>query len=395
MQPSPYTPGEIARDVPGRAVQLAQIDERLSYLLDLGRLVGRIRIDVAARGIGKTSLLREMQRRAEARGALTVWVTAGEPSGLIAAIAAELERVSTTWKGETRKRLRLAAGRLTLTVGMPGVAQLEARAHSPRDTPVRGVREFEHALREAVDGARSHDARGFVIFVDEIQAADADGLRTLAYAWQHLQSEAADLPAAVFGAGLPTSPEVIAAVVTFSERFAYRPLGRLDDEAAMLALVTPARALGVEWEQTALASAVSLAQGFPYSLQLIGDAAWAAAQYPDAGAVLTAEHVARGGAAMQIDLDALFRARWENATPGERRMVRIMAELGGDGPVQRAALATRMGASTEELSVPRARLLDKGLVQTAGHGRLEFTIPGFADYVLNRAEWTQLPPAGA
>ena len=51
-----------------------------------------------------------------------------------------------------------------------------------------------------------------------------------------------------------------------------------------------------------------------------------------------------------------------------------------------------MGTSTAELSVPRARLLDKGLVQAAGRGRLEFTIPGFADYVLNRAEWTQLPP---
>jgi Mn-dependent DtxR family transcriptional regulator len=64
-----------------------------------------------------------------------------------------------------------------------------------------------------------------------------------------------------------------------------------------------------------------------------------------------------------------------------------MAELGGDGPVQRAEIAARMGTSTEELSVPRARLLDKGLVQAAGRGRLEFTIPGFAHYVLNRAEW--------
>ena len=50
-----------------------------------------------------------------------------------------------------------------------------------------------------------------VFFVDEIQSADADGLRTSAYAWQHLQSEGSDLPAAVFAAGPPNSPEVIAA----------------------------------------------------------------------------------------------------------------------------------------------------------------------------------------
>lgn len=67
MQPSPYTPGEIARTVPGRAQQIAEVDERLSTLIDLGRLVGRIRVDHAARGFGKTSLLREYQRLAAAR----------------------------------------------------------------------------------------------------------------------------------------------------------------------------------------------------------------------------------------------------------------------------------------------------------------------------------------
>jgi hypothetical protein len=34
-QPSPYTPGEVAREVPGRGQQLAEIDERLSYMIDL------------------------------------------------------------------------------------------------------------------------------------------------------------------------------------------------------------------------------------------------------------------------------------------------------------------------------------------------------------------------
>ena len=53
-QPSPYTPGEVAREVPGRTMQLAEIDERLTYLIDLQRLVGRIRVDIGPRGLGKT-----------------------------------------------------------------------------------------------------------------------------------------------------------------------------------------------------------------------------------------------------------------------------------------------------------------------------------------------------
>lgn len=391
MQPSPYTPGQVAREVVGRTVQLAQADERLSYLLDLRRLLGRVHIDVAARGIGKTSLLRAVQRRAEAQGALTAWVTAGESGGLIAAIAAEVERVSTSWRGESGKRLRDTLGRLTVTLGVPGVAQIAASTTHRHPAAGHGVREFEQLVHAAVAGALKHDRRGFVLFVDEIQSADADGLRTLAYAWQHLQSEATDLPAGVFAAGLATTPETIAAVVTFSERFAYRSLHRLDDDATALALLGPARQLGVEWEPRALAAAAALAQGFPYSVQLIGDATWSAAGRPDPGAMLTAAHVQAGEQAMRADLDALFRSRWQNATPGERRMLRAIAELAGDGAVQRADLAVRLSANTAELSVPRARLIDKGLVQPAGRGRLEFTIPGFADYVLNRAEWTDPP----
>ena len=40
-----------------------------------------------------------------------------------------------------------------------------------------------------------------------------------------------------------------------------------------------------------------------------------------------------------------------------------------------------IGASSDDLSVPRARLIDKGLIEVAGRGELDFTIPGFADYV--------------
>lgn len=59
MQPSPYTPEEVARTIPGRSVPLGQIEERLAYLSDLQRLVGRSRVDQGPRGVGKTSLLHE------------------------------------------------------------------------------------------------------------------------------------------------------------------------------------------------------------------------------------------------------------------------------------------------------------------------------------------------
>jgi hypothetical protein len=385
VQPSPYTPGEVARQVPGRAAQLSDIDERLSYMVDLRRLVGRVRVDVAPRGLGKTSLLREAQRHAEGRGALTIWATAGEELGLIAAIGEEIRRRTETWGSEARGRLRQLLEHLQLTLGVPGVAQVKASWQAQPGAPARGVREFETLIRETVRGALDEGRSGVVLFVDEIQAADPEGLRTLAYTWQHMQSEGPDVPAAIFAAGLPSVPEAIAAVVTFSERFAYRRLELLTNEAAQIALVGPARELGVRWERDALEAATSIAQGYPYSVQLIGDSTWAAAGHPDSGGSLTAEHVRDGQRRMQDDLNALFRARWEKCAPSEQQLMQAMAAH-GDGPVRRADIAQYLGATTGDLSVPRARLIDKGIIDIAGHGQLQFTIPGFAAYVRDRTE---------
>lgn len=379
-QPSPYTPGQVAREVPGRLAQIADIDERLAYLIDLQRLVGRIRVDVAARGLGKTSLLREVQRRADARGALTVWVTAGEDVGLVPALGQEIARRSEGWASASRRHLRDALDRLTVTVGVPGVAQVEASLSGHRSHPMSEAREFERVLRETVASAKKEGHGGLVLLVDEIQAADPVGLRTLAYVWQHLQSEGEDVPVAVFAAGLPSSPETIANVVTFTERFAYRPLARLTPEASVIALSAPATALGVHWEPAALAAAAAEAQGYPYTLQLLGDAVWHAAGFPDPATVLTSAHLSVARRVVEADLTALFRARWEKATPLEQAFMKAMAaEIGPS--VRRADIAENMGVDSDRLGVPRARLLDKGLIDVVGRGELEFSIPGFAEFV--------------
>jgi hypothetical protein len=384
-QPSPYTPGEVAHRLPGRGTQLSEIDERLSYMIDLRRLVGRVRVDTAPRGLGKTSLLREAQRHADGRGALTIWVTAGEDLGLVPSIGEEIRRRSETWTTETRGRLRQLLEHLQLTLGVPGVAQVKASWPTEAAAPARGVREFQALIRETVLGAVDEDRTGVVLFIDEIQAADPDGLRTLAYTWQHMQSEANDLPVAVFAAGLPNAPETIAGVVTFSERFAYRRLEPLTDEAVQIALAAAAGELGVRWERDALDAATSIAQGYPYSVQLIGDSTWAAAGYPDSGATLTNEHVREGRKRMKEDLNALFRSRWEKCAPSEQQLMQAMAAH-GDGPVRRVDIAQYLNVASRDLSVPRARLIDKGIIDIVSRGQLQFTIPGFAAYVRGRTE---------
>ena len=66
--------------------------------------------------------------------------------------------------------------------------------------------------------------------------------------------------------------------------------------------------------------------------------------------------------------------------PAEREFMAAMASV-GDDTVRRADIARVFGVSSESLSVNRARLIDKGFLQSSGRGSLEFTIPGFAEFI--------------
>lgn len=384
VQPSPYTPGAVARETPGRNRQLAAINERLDLMAALGRLVPRIRVDHGPRGVGKTSLLRQVEQRARAKEAAVIWVTAGESSGLVPAIADGAERLVRRWPVKLRERVAAALSHLELKVsgGLPGVASIEAAWSASGGRRARGAtREFEDLIVATVEAAQERRHSGLVILIDEVQAADAASLRTISYAWQHFQSERRMLPVALFAAGLPESVSVINAAVSNSERFAYRQLKDLPPDAVAVALANPARELGVGWSADAIDAAVRYAAGYPHTVQLIGENAWRHAGFPNPGATIKREHVDRAAVDVEQDLRELFTARLSKVTrQTELEFVMAMARL-GDGPVRRSAIAAALGKPSDALGVPRSRLIGAGIIADSSHGHLEFTVPGFAAFV--------------
>ena len=380
MQPSPYTPGEIARAVPGRGELIEEFNERLSLMIDLQRLIGRIHVAFGERGIGKTSLLRAYQRLAQEREALCIWVTAGESGGLVAQIVEGIREATRSWPHEAAKSVRKYLDELTVTVGIPGIASVSAKSVQTQPVETIGARALEKLIRTtAEDRGR---VKALILFIDEVQSADAQGIRTLAYAWQHLQAEASDIPAAVYAAGLPNAPEQIADAVTFSERFAYRPIEMLTVGAQVAALRDPAAELDVTWEPEALELAAELAAGYPYAVQLYGDAAWVAAGRPGPGSTITEKNVKAARTSVDRDLRNLFAARWANTTPNQRRFLVAVAWLQlKDDSADRAELAEVLDVSSRSLSSVRARLIAKGLIHSERHGRVSIPVPGFAGYI--------------
>ena len=382
--PSPYTPGAAPSVLAGRREQLEAAEADLAVVVTYARFQGRVRVDIGSRGVGKTSLLKRVRESAAGVGMVTAWVTArGDESlvtSLVHALAAELDRIGVDVARRAPWRERLE--RLSLELGAgPAKAGIEVDV-SP-GAPGPGQRAASAAFGELVTTAaleaRQRGSAGLCLLVDEIQAAPRADLRTLAYAWQELQNAVPEPPAVLFAAGLPNAPDVLTAAVTFSERFAFRTLERLDDADAAEALVVPATQHDVAWSPDLLEAVVSLAQGYPYFLQLYGDALWRRAR-PAAGGRLGLEELDAAHADVERELETMFRARWAKAAPGERRLLVAMAALGDDA-VRRGDVAQRMGVGTNEISVARRSLLDKGLIEVAARGMLRFTVPGFAAFV--------------
>ncbi|HEY5247860.1 MAG TPA: hypothetical protein VIJ15_05320 [Dermatophilaceae bacterium] len=95
------------------------------------------------------------------------------------------------------------------------------------------------------------------------------------------------------------------------------------------------------------------------------------------------DDVSVGGQFARAEVDeGLYRSRWERATPAQRKLLRIMGELGGDNPVAISDLAAAMGKRrVSDLAVARNEVIKKGLLYAPERGQLAFTVPGMHTFV--------------
>ncbi len=124
-------------------------------------------------------------------------------------------------------------------------------------------------------------------------------------------------------------------------------------------------------------------------VQLIGARMWASAADPAAG--LSVEEVRQGIAeALQRFGGGVYGPVWSRLTAPERRFLIAMV-ADGDRPSPVSAVGRRWGMPYSSLSTYRRRLINKGMIETAGRGLVRFVRPGARDYAIAQAReegWT-------
>ncbi|HYU59938.1 MAG TPA: ATP-binding protein [Solirubrobacterales bacterium] len=379
---NPYTPNAGARPplLVGRDDQLETFDVLLDRLRR-GHTEQSMLI-TGLRGVGKTVLLTTFEERARARGWTTVEAEITKNTEFGGRMAQLVRRAllqaapKARWK-DRAKRAAAVLRSFQLTVSPDGavtagidVDALEGVADSGE--LAEDLTDLLVALGEAVS---DHDT-GIVFLFDEVQFLSTIEFEALIAALHKTVQRA--LPITLVGAGLPQLPRLAGEAKSYAERlFKFPRIGELSEAEATRALVEPAKALDVDYDEAAVSTVVEYTEGYPYFIQEYGNVLWDLTDQPP----ITLEHVQNAGDAVEAKLDgSFFRVRAERTTELELRYMRAMAELGPE-PQQAKDVAKMLGRTSEQLGPTRSRLIDKGLLYTPGHGLAAFTVPQFDRYM--------------
>jgi hypothetical protein len=381
---NPYSmgAGNPPRALTGRE---AQIEQFRTLLGRLGRGMSEPSMVVfGLRGAGKTVLLLEFESIADALG----W-TAPDPIEIRSDTNFRAELADAVYQALLRlDRRRALGGRLKsftrLLSGFKIGASTQGNVEFSFDPgAVSGStgnleRDLTHLFVKLGETARQHDT-GVVFLIDEMQFLKREEMEAIAAAMHRMSQK--QLPVALAGAGLPQLPGLMVDAKSYAERlFSYPEIGPLSREAACQALVEPAGAEDVSYEEDALGRIVELSGCYAAFVQAYGKEAWNMA--PGSPIALADVRAAEPVVQAKLD-DQFFHVRFEKATPAERRYMAAMADF-GDGPYRTGGVAKRLGIGVSSTSVYRDALIKKGLIFSPDHGEVDFTVPHFSPFMRRR-----------
>jgi AAA ATPase domain len=336
------------------------------------------------RGVGKTVLLNDIERMAKAAGYQTILLEAHEEKPLaeliypaLRGLLFELDRGAGA--GDKVKRglavLRSFIGSIKLTVNDMALGLDIEPAKGTADS---GDLEIDLPnLFVAIAEAALERQTAVAILIDEIQYLSPKELGALIMAMHKMQQK--QLPLVLLAAGLPVLAGMAGESKSYAERlFNYPDVGALSEADASMALRDPARNVGVEFEDDALAEVFRLTHGYPYFIQEWGYQSWNMAT----ASPITLEIVQNATPEVIRRLDKnFFRVRFDRLTPGEKNFLRAMAHL-GPGSHRTGDIATTLGMSVKGIGPVRSKLIKKGMIYSPAHGDMAFTVPLFDEFMV-------------
>ena len=348
------------------------IDAFIEAIDDGPGAAGRTSLYTGSRGAGKTVLLNAIEDRTREKGWLVVTETASP--GFVERITRQhLPRLLRDFDPDAVHR-RLSGVSIPLgPVGTGGVTWNTLEAH----VVAAGLR---NQIEMLTDLLAEHET-GLLITLDEVHQNQIAELRDLATAVQHAFREGREL--AFVGAGLMSSVSAVVndEVLTFLRRADRHHLGPINHGDVRRAIREPIEVAGRAIGDEALEVMASGTGGYPFLIQLVGAHAWRLHQNRSD---ITVDDAQEGVAKALRRLGALV---YEPALSGASAIDKsfLLAMTRDDGPSKMADIRERLGVDVNYASQYRLRLIAAELIESSGHGYVDFALPYLREYLRDEA----------
>lgn len=339
------------------------------------------------RGTGKTVLLNAIKKNAEAIGLIVSKVEAPEGEKLAKLLFPEMRKVLLSLS-ITENAKNLAKKGLSALRNFGAMFKIKYQESVEIElTPSPGLADsgdIEYDLPELfslIGKAAAAENKGWVLLIDELQYLTAKELSALIVALHTVSQEG--IPVLIFGAGLPQILALAGEAKSYAERlFDFYHVESLSEDAVRVAVRKPLEKAHVTIAEDALERIVEGTHGYPFFVQLWAYNTWNTAK----SQTISLEDVqaAYTGTISQLD-EGFFKVRMDRLTNKESQFVKVMSEL-GDGPYSISDIAKGMGSRVNAIGPHRAKLISKGMIYSSGHGRLEFSVPLFAEYLMRQQQ---------
>jgi hypothetical protein len=177
----------------------------------------------------------------------------------------------------------------------------------------------------------------------------------------------------------------VAKAKSYSERmFIVERLGNLPAPDDRLALTEPAARAGRALGEAVVAAVVRDTAGYPFFIQMYGDALWKGA----AGTVIGMDDLRRLRPKILQALDrGFFEARYARGSARERDLLRLIARHVESATIRE--IAGDSGLLNNQLQLVISNVLRKGLLFRPSRATLAFTAPMFGAHMRRRRRWLE------
>ncbi len=376
MDRNPFRPGfgDLPPVLAGREALKRELNERMDALRSGERRVSGLQL-MGPRGCGKTAMLAWLEKEAEKKRIESVFLSIEAFAG-IDTLVGVLKFLKGGVFGFGKGDLRIGAG----IDGIPGLSVSAGIGGGQADRAAATVALHLDAL--------ARRRRRLLVLIDEAHGLPSETARPWFNAFQ---AAARRRPMLLVVAGTPDLSMVLrSSGSTFTERISIRRIGRLIREDAARALTEPFGERAC-FEDRALSAVLDETQGYPYFIQLWGEALWntvagsgvARIGMPQVEAAAAAADRARhdlysGRTDEMLRMGMLIPAaetaleigrgrRRPNEFDLMRTADRIVAESGGDWDAVRRSL------------------LHTGFIWDEEPGEWEYGIPSLAEHIVKAA----------